>query len=688
MSYTHNEHQSARDDILSLQEKVSEGRREFFKQVGQGAVATAVATTAMQMGVRPHMKPAVQSAAAAATGGWKNLFSLKPGYLYMNIGTTGSTPTAILDEYEQWYYDVAWKCNAYSGTANYCVDAVTGAARDGITPFGCNPYEFVMSFTTTDGMMKCLEGQNWQAGQNVIVTNMEHGGGMGPLMCVASRYGVNRPKLDVVWVNKVSGAEAAAPGPNVIPAVKAKWMVLAPTGIRKDPAEKIGYPTPSYLHYAASQGRSADYYFWHWFLRPQFVRAYADYGNKAAAVMVSSPPYLNGVRLPEMELCNDFARPRNLRTTIDAAHLTGMININLHAMGVDFFAGSGHKWHCGPGQTGIAYIRNGNSNSPNWSASYQGGTRTGTGLAYGAAPYTSAAPDANGKGGYGPFNAAIPEYWPWNDGFRNAQYMVAPENVVPGVTPTRQFYNGYRDPAQNAGGAMQSIGNNSIPLNRALYECIMLWNSIGRHNIDNYVVTLAQYLRWLTSRNTVFDGSAAPGSALYAHVQDFRKAAPTNKVGADLTWADVWNPVNPDGSTNTAVPVWCRCGLTSWNPIQFGSETSGPDYNRPLTVAESTAHIARTGNIITYLNNTYGMYARNTAVPHMMRFSDPNVMLAANANANFMPSNGGTSANSVNRSQPFRLSTHLFHDLADIESFNNVWNDPQAVVLRDMLRIS
>jgi isopenicillin-N epimerase len=42
----------------------------------------------------------------------------------------------------------------------------------------------------------------------------------------------------------------------------------------------------------------------------------------------------------------------------DGAHYGGMIEPRLDETGIDFWAISGHKWQCGPGGTGILYIRN------------------------------------------------------------------------------------------------------------------------------------------------------------------------------------------------------------------------------------------------------------------------------------------------------------------------------------------
>ena len=35
-----------------------------------------------------------------------------------------------------------------------------------------------------------------------------------------------------------------------------------------------------------------------------------------------------------------------------------MLDLNFHDIGCDFYAGSGHKWQCGPGATGILFVLN------------------------------------------------------------------------------------------------------------------------------------------------------------------------------------------------------------------------------------------------------------------------------------------------------------------------------------------
>lgn len=622
MSYLHNQMQTAKDDVREIQEKVVEGRREFFKQVGQGAVATAMATTAMHMGTRDLMKPAVEgaSAAANANGGWKNLFCLKPNYLYMNIGTTGSTPKKVLDQYENWFYQVAWDCSAYKSTAEYCTDVAD--------KFGANPSELIMSFTTTDGMLKTLAGVKWPYGEGsvqakVLTTNMEHGGGLGPLYSQVNKNNVATPGYQIMWIDRNTGAAltepttgtlGAAPNADAIPAVIGGEMIQTPTGIRA--GDKIGMPNPNEI---AASGLHPDEFYFQKMIKPELDKALEQVGGKAFMLMFSSPPYLTGVRYPEKQMCK-WAEQKGIISSIDAAHLTGMIDVNLHDMGVDLFAGSGHKWQCGPGQSGIAYVRNGKKGQEAWT--FNG--KTGTAKAYQNERDT-------------------PLFWCYNDTFRMSKYSDAAGKTL------RAMVNGVRRPTDNVGSLVQAIGNNNIQMNRALYECMDLWNTIGRANIDNYVCTVAQYLRWRLA-NTV---------SIYALGTEFRKV--DNGIN-NVNWADCYHPVND----KAIFPVYARCGLTGWNPFYFAGKT--PDFNTPLSATERAVQSTNCSTLMTYLDTRFGIKVRNTSCPNLLRVPGE-TLYSANATA----LRGAT-----NHSHPLRLSTHLFHDVADMDYFVAAMNDVDA----------
>jgi selenocysteine lyase/cysteine desulfurase len=86
-------------------------------------------------------------------------------------------------------------------------------------------------------------------------------------------------------------------------------------------------------------------------------------GKTPKLMVFSAPPYKTGAMLPIRELA-DLAIRERMYTVVDAAHVSGMFDVNFHDLGVDFMACSGHKWQCGPGGTGIWYIRNQTESNP------------------------------------------------------------------------------------------------------------------------------------------------------------------------------------------------------------------------------------------------------------------------------------------------------------------------------------
>jgi len=368
---------------LEAEERLAESRRGFFKALGVGAAALS------------GVGGAVFSPSAWAYGGpFAPAFGLDPTKTFMNIGTTGSTPIPVLK-------------NLAANNAAVARDPTltfnTQDMRNLIAPgFGADPFELVMSFNTTDGMSKILNGMVFTAGDEIITTNMEHPGGNSPMQITADRRGVVLKRMNLPTNDAYSDAT-----------VLARFQALV-TG-------------------------------------------------KTKAIVFSSPPYLTGIRLPEKMLAM-WAAANGIWSVQDGAHIPGMIAFNMHDSGVDFFAGAGHKWQCGPGQTGIMYVRNGT----NPSAYTRTVTTAGVTSTLTIPGYSNTTP--------------LPPFWPTVTG----AYTGAPGN------PLAQ---GTRGPDQNIAATLMSIGNPSYPALRALQECCQLWDMWGRKTIEDYDLALAQYLR-------------------------------------------------------------------------------------------------------------------------------------------------------------------------------------------------
>ena len=75
-----------------------------------------------------------------------------------------------------------------------------------------------------------------------------------------------------------------------------------------------------------------------------------------------------GDLFPARELCR-LARERGILTLVDGAQSFGLMDVDLREMDPDFYAGSGHKWPCGPKEAGVLFI-NQKSASRIWPSIY------------------------------------------------------------------------------------------------------------------------------------------------------------------------------------------------------------------------------------------------------------------------------------------------------------------------------
>lgn len=477
----------AHEDLVQRAQAINASRRNFFRKVGVGGVAAS--------GAGALLSPLE---ALAYGGPYSTSFVLDDSALFMNIGTTGSTPREVLKNLDKNNTAVARDPRLTFNTQEMRNTIAKG--------FGADPNEIVMSFNTTDGMSKIFAGCQFNPGDEIISTNMEHPGGNSPMQITADRRGMVIKRVNLPTNDAYSDA-----------AVLARFQALL--------------------------------------------------SGNTKAIMFSSPPFLTGVRMPEKLLCQ-WAASQGLISIIDGAHGPGMLNLNFHDMGCDFYAGAGHKWQCGPGQTGIMYVRN--NFSP---AAPQTYTKSVT--LVGGAAATLTLP------GYANTNP-LPTFFPTVSG----GYTGAAGSTLAG---------GARNPAHNVAATLMSIGNPSYPALRALQECCSQWDAWGRQNIEDYVVGLAQYLR---SRLVSIWGPRCLASPFDANTPSFARIALTS-----------FNPFSPGFDYNAPL-----------TPAQATAQTAAS--GEAVTVLrEQHGIVVRNTNVPHTLRGNEAMNAASNATSHPLRIS-------------------------------------------------------------------
>jgi selenocysteine lyase/cysteine desulfurase len=223
----------------------------------------------------------------------------RPGFLYLNNGTMGSSPLPILRAYIESILHEEQMENedtelyplwGYGYWENYRapVAKFIGATLD----------EIALVRNATEGLNYVANGLDLRPGDEVIYTDEEHGGGKSPWLLKQKRYGV------VV-------REVTLPKP---PATKQQILDLFEAA--RTPRTRV--------------------------------------------VMASHITTMTGCVLPVKEICA-WARQNSLVSFIDGAHAIGQFPLNMHDIGCDFYITTPHKWLLSPKGIGVLYVREGAS---------------------------------------------------------------------------------------------------------------------------------------------------------------------------------------------------------------------------------------------------------------------------------------------------------------------------------------
>ena len=167
--------------------------------------------------------------------------------------------------------------------------------RDPLAEFvGCTRDEIAMLRNSTEANSYIANGLDLKPGDEVLMTDQEHPGGEEPCQLQAKRHGIVVKKVTL-----------PRPVPNAAAVLNLFNDAITPR-TRRD------------------------------FLQPHYN--------------------VTGVVLPVKEIVRAGADEGDFRA-VDGAHVTGMMQLNVHELGCDMYSSSPHKWLQAPKGTGFLYVR-------------------------------------------------------------------------------------------------------------------------------------------------------------------------------------------------------------------------------------------------------------------------------------------------------------------------------------------
>jgi selenocysteine lyase/cysteine desulfurase len=272
-------------------------RRQFLggsaaAALGGLSVGPLASVASAQKPVPPLPLAALAPAGAVDDAYWwkvRSQFDLIDGLTFMNNGTLGPVPRVVLDANELVFREIA------SDPSNGYRNELLHENRKELARFvGASPEEIAYTRSTTEGMNVFAHGLDWREGDEVLMCNHEHDGGVEPYMILEKRHGVRIRRVDI-------------PSP--------------PDSID----EIVGL----------------------------YERAITP---RTRVIMVSHMTYVTGLIIPVKEL-SEMAHRHGVLVSVDGAHPLGMLDLDMHDLGCDHYAAAGQKWlMCGTG-TGMSYFK-------------------------------------------------------------------------------------------------------------------------------------------------------------------------------------------------------------------------------------------------------------------------------------------------------------------------------------------
>ena len=272
-------------------------RRGFVKALIGGSALSVVALDRLSASVYDSLEALNQqylldpSPDGAYWDALREHFMFQEGLIMMNNGTVGPMPEPVFNTLVKYFkVQCTQPCEVYN-----TFSSKTQEVREKLARFiNASVDEVVITRNTTEGMNFVANGLDLEPGDEILMSNMEHPGGINPWKLKAARFGIEIKEV--------------------------------PIGC---PPESVGE------------------------LIDAFESAITP---RTKVISISHTVFISGLIFPIKEL-SEMAHRRGILVLADSAHGLGMLDLDMHELGVDYFASSPYKWLGAPTGVGLLYAR-------------------------------------------------------------------------------------------------------------------------------------------------------------------------------------------------------------------------------------------------------------------------------------------------------------------------------------------
>jgi selenocysteine lyase/cysteine desulfurase len=218
-------------------------------------------------------------------------FLFQDGLIMMNNGTVGPMPKPVFHTLMKYFrVQVTNPFDVYA-----FIPRKKEEVRAKLAEFiHASPDEVVITRNTTEGMNFVANGLDMEEGDEVLLSSMEHPGGIHPWRLKEKRYGI-----------KIIEVPIGLPPKSVDEIVSAFEKAITP---------------------------------------------------RTKVISISHTVFISGLIAPLKEL-SQMAHEKDVLVLADSAHGVGMLDLDMKRLGIDFFASSPYKWLGAPTGRGLLYVR-------------------------------------------------------------------------------------------------------------------------------------------------------------------------------------------------------------------------------------------------------------------------------------------------------------------------------------------